>query len=522
MGRAFSVSEPWIFRFIIFLHCLPVLLLPYFVTHDGPAHVYNSILINKIFSQHNGIISDFYLLRSLPEPNWIGHAMMAIMCNFISGVHAEKILLILFIVLLPLSFRRLLQTINPGSQAFSYFVFPFVYSYAFYGGLYNFMLGIPLVLWGCSFLLNKKEYKSRDYFVLFFLSMLLYFSHLIVFGIFLLLLFTDLVIKYVDERKRNSEKRIQWRHILFLTAALLPGLILCGRFLAGKLSGHPETVSNATSKPLHDLLVVSPTLALDSNETKYGIMTVLVFVLILVLVVFKKLRTRNTDPTGQVSSGNIFMLFTCLLMLLCYFIIPEDFATGGVVKVRFSYFFFFFLTCWLASIADAGRIIWKAAGFILVISLIKLNYFYGVSKRMSDDAEVMLSVAPFIDTNSIVLPLCYSDNWMHGNLSNYLGAETDILVLDNYEAGREHFPLAWKDGMNPVNLLGKFNGSVPLCADIASFEKLTGKNIDYIVRWKYQEELTDSCTAQIESVIAANYTLAFRSFDKQLYLYKRL
>src|SRR5204863_8300092 len=113
--------------------------------------------------------------------------------------------------------------------------------------------------------------------------------------------------------------------------------------------------------------------------------------------------------------------------------------------------------------------------------------------------------------NSIVLPLNYSSNWMHSNISNYLGTDKHILVLDNYEAGREHFPLTWNPGMNPVGLLGSFNGTLPLCADVSTFEKKTSKKIDYIILWKNDKELIDNCSRQIRETIKNNYQLVFKS-----------
>ena len=41
--------EKWGFRIILFLHLLPVLLLTPFVTLDGPAHLYNAVLIRELF-----------------------------------------------------------------------------------------------------------------------------------------------------------------------------------------------------------------------------------------------------------------------------------------------------------------------------------------------------------------------------------------------------------------------------------------------------------------------------------------
>src|SRR5207237_10830843 len=136
----------------------------YVVAHYASAHDYYATLINNTLLIHP-LTTSFFSFRHFPEPNCIGHGLMAILGFVIPGFISEKIILHLWIIFLPVVFRKLILRINPDSVFLSYLVFPFIYSYAFYGGLYNFILGIPLLLYGLFFLIKKYETMSIKDFV---------------------------------------------------------------------------------------------------------------------------------------------------------------------------------------------------------------------------------------------------------------------------------------------------------------------------------------------------------------------
>lgn len=527
MKKQFQRAEPYIFYFIVFLHCLPVLLFTFFITHDGPAHVYNAYLIKDILFHHNTLTSTFFSLRSFPEPNWTGHALMVMLGFLWSPVHAERILLLTYLILFPLAFRKSVRLTNPDSPMLSYLVFPFVFSYAFYGGLYNFMLGIPILLFAMLFLLKKNlPLRAVDLVFLFLISMLIYFSHLLIFGIFVLLVPFILILK-IKNQSPAAESGIKKK--LFITLwpvflMLLPGLVLSIKFLFEKISLHATPSTSFSENLFHDLAIVLPTIALDYiREFKHGIIFGIILALLIVSAVFMQWKKRKIKTENEKSGFNysFFWLTAAVLMLAGYLFIPDNFATGGVVKVRFSYFFFLFLILWLATQKIPKEMINVSAAIVILLSCARLYHFAKSSKQLNKDAVVFYSATELIEPNSIVLPLNYSSNWMHSNLSNYLGTDKHIIILDNYEAGREHFPLAWRTNMNPGGLLGSFNGTVPLCADVSAFENGSTKKIDYIVLWKNDNELKDSCSMQIQLTIRNKYQLVFKSLDKQLYMYKR-
>jgi hypothetical protein len=513
-------TERRLFYFQILLHCLPVLLFKYFVTHDGPAHAYNAYLLKSFLFQNDPVTLDFFSLRTFPEANWIGHALMLVL-NFIFPMNvAERIVLLTFIILLPVAFRKIICYTNPESSLLSFLIFPFIYSYAFYGGLYNFMLGMPALLFLLMFLLKQKIFSTKTFIILFFSGMLLYFSHLVVFGIFILIVIVYFSICIFKKENATGVRIVEFKKLIYVLLALLPGIVLSAIFLLNKISIHGSTTVNHPQHLFRDLLIVFPTIALDDKqELAYAVLFGAILIVLALVTIYYIVKKK---ANGNKSIHAIFWFTISALMLLFYFIIPDDIATGGVVKVRFAYFFFFFFICWIATQRLPGKILLYAAVCITLVNLAKIFQLTKTSKQLNDDAVTVASSAEFIEPNSVVLPLNYSSNWMHSNLSNYIGADNHIIILDNYEAGREHFPLKWNSKRNPVELLGSFNGEIPLCANVSEFETISGKKIDYILVWKRSHELNDSCSNTIRLTIREKYGLIFKTLDKQLYLYKRL
>ena len=59
-----------------------------------------------------------------------------------------------------------------------------------------------------------------------------------------------------------------------------------------------------------------------------------------------------------------------------------------------------------------------------------------------------------IEPYSTVLPINDSDNWICGHISNYLGINKPMIILENYEVSLNHFPLTWNHKKIPLLHLG--------------------------------------------------------------------
>ena len=155
-----------------------------------------------------------------------------------------------------------------------------------------------------------------------------------------------------------------------------------------------------------------------------------------------------------------------------------------------------------------------------MLSLLFLIYHYTESETTDKEAKEYFSVSGHVREGSIVLPVCYSVNWLHSNLSNYLGAEKNVVLLDNYEAAMSHFPTMWKPELDPYAGMNIGYASSP-CLDIERYQKISGQNIDYIIRWGYNKTFQDSCAQAISAYILKNYFLIFTSANNKAEVFQR-
>src|SRR5690606_26297526 len=125
-------------------------------------------------------------------PNWTGHALMALMLQFLPSGSIEKILAVTLAFALSYSFRRLVKKgANGNGIILSYFIFPFTYSLTFLLGFYNYTIGIIILFYGITYWLNSRNEiigNWQKWIVLAIITMLLYFSHIIPFLVFYLLI----------------------------------------------------------------------------------------------------------------------------------------------------------------------------------------------------------------------------------------------------------------------------------------------------------------------------------------------
>ena len=129
MQRTAHRLEPWLFWAMAAFHLWPVFTSTWFVTLDGPCHVYNARVILDL------------VLNPFPEPNWLGHAIMASLMTVAPAHVAEKIIFMLIIGGTAWAFRRLTLTLSPHRPWLSWLVMPFLLTYTLRMGFINFCLG---------------------------------------------------------------------------------------------------------------------------------------------------------------------------------------------------------------------------------------------------------------------------------------------------------------------------------------------------------------------------------------------
>ncbi|MEO8088549.1 MAG: hypothetical protein ABI763_17155 [Bacteroidota bacterium] len=517
--------EKYFFLLLVLLHAIPLFTLTYFVTHDGPGHLYNANLINHLLFDRESTSSKIFEFTPGIIPNWISHVLLCFFNLFLQAPVAEKAFQLLYVISFSYSFRLLVKSVHRANILASWLCFPFIYSFTFHIGFYSFSLGLSVLFFVLAYYgRNHSVLRVRQSAVMALCMIALYFSHLFVFlsafsCIFFFIFWESITAGKNPLRQIVSDSLFQKNTTLFLLASAIP-LFFSLRFILANSS------SSQMELPVFKYVIewfrdVRPLIALDYDREKiYSQPLFFVYILIFISAVIRKIqeRKKNKAPWWNYTDG---WLILSAIMILFFFFLPDDLISGGIIGIRFCLMGYLFLFLFLS--ANASQVVLTIGAFAsIVVSFLMIAERYDSIKVLSEMSESYATCAAKINKGSTLLTINYSDNWMLDNIPSYIGAEKEILVLDNYEASQVHFPLRWKANKNANFIIGTFATSNRPCVDLSAYNQKAGVQVDYILLMEKPEELTDSCWVDLKKQLSANYKIIYSIPQRHAQLYGRL
>jgi hypothetical protein len=492
--------EGKVFLFLLILNILPVIGFKYFPTLDGPAHLYNANLIRQLMLDGTVTLKQFYQFNSEIIPNWTAHFILSMSGFVLPPFLAEKVVTLFIIAGLPLAFRKLIKTIAPENILLSYMIFPFSYSFFTFLGFQNFLIAVVLMFYGLAFWFKNKEnlLSVKNWLILFFLFMLIWFSHVFVFGITIFIFGIDTLFSL-----KKLKLPVFFKKVLFLiSATLLPigGLLF---YFYNRSDFHPKyleaslLLENIFSVGILRVFVVST----ESPYTQtIGIVFLVLMLAILINVVKQKISLSGIKDYLRSNSGTFLIITLCLLALV--FIVPDSDGYAGYVSLRLIFLFFLFLIVWISLHQMFNGL--KTIGVVVVIvAHLSLNVYYmdKIASFNSYIADIEF-LSQKIEEDKIVWPVNFFDNWFLIHFSNYLGIEKPVTIMENYEAGTGYFPIVWNKKNAPEVVLMNFSESD--C--ISSWKISNSKTVetDYVF---VQGSARSYCDSVIIAHIEKNYDL---------------
>ncbi len=475
-------KEPTLFYFFLLIHLLPVILLTPFVSLDGAAHLYNGRLLHSLFFESSNIVNQFFEFNPVPQPNWICQTLTALLLTFLPAWLVEKIIISLIILIGAIGFRLLTFEFNTKSGWMSWLYFPMIYNFAFSLGFYNYAIGFSMISFLLIFWIRNRNYNfnSTQFIFLIIGTIVLYFSHILIFlfaGLFMFII-------TMNDYRLNDKKKI-WTQLKSLIIIFIPVLILSLWVIFFTSSNTNPTQYTTFIDRINNIISAGFLVFFDFN--KDAPFTRAYFVTLIAITIWS-LKNFSIHPYQK---AMMMITISCFLLI---FIIPDSLASGGIITVRIVQIFYLTWMIWLITlnIPRRGRVV---IAFISVLfSLVLSVRNYSRRKDLSDFAITYMEAAKRIEKGSIVVPLNYDSNWLHNHLCDYMGVDKDIVVLKNYEAVSKSFPLVWKKGMDPELHLGDFPASKMPCITISNFEKYSGLKVNYITVQMKPELANDSCT----------------------------
>ncbi|MNX98539.1 hypothetical protein D3C86_1309530 [compost metagenome] len=188
--------------------------------------------------------------------------------------------------------------------------------------------------------------------------------------------------------------------------------------------------------------------------------------------------TGKKEPFFRI---NDVWLLMCGVMLLLLFIMPDKNGMASLISMRFALLSFLFLVLWISTMKQAKILTAVCLLLILVFHVKRVRHIDSAIDGHNAVAVDCQETAKFIEPNSIVAPVNLTDHWVRGHFSNYLGIDKPLIILENYEATTDYFPLIWnKENIPDLQVGGKSVLSNSLFSSIPTNTANEKREIDYI------------------------------------------
>lgn len=509
--------EPYLFLLVVIVFCAPILLSYRFITLDGPAHLYNSKLVFQLLFNEKSVVNTFFTFNNFPNPNYLYHALATFFFLFFDDICVEKIIAIAYVFLFCYGFRQIVKNVR-SSKTLSYLVFPFVYSFTLLIGFYNFSFSLAFLFWFIA-LISKTtfSFSRKNIVVLFVLYAALYFSHLMVFFVAVLIAIVFLLLEFLNNKKEKQKN-------FFLLIPALPFLAM-GLWFIISHANHESPQYLSFNELKNWLIDGRDIICRDyTNELFFArAINYLIIVLLLVnLLIIVRNKNKANLKTILFSKQSLF-LGGVIFSLFLFFIVPNNLVSGGYLTVRLLLFFHLFAVLFILFSSNKNSILNKIISIaVFVIAIIMLIIVTQQSIDLGNDYKDYTEVNNSIKEQSVVLPIDYSNNWLNSNYGCYIGSAKNVAVLDNYEASTVHFPLVWKkNNLIPVTHMKDYGIIYNPSLNILAYEAKTNIRIDYVVRWKYAEaNKNDSNNRFTDSILQKHFVKIVESTEKKAELFK--
>ena len=502
LGRWLRDPDGAAFWLLIAACLVPVWTVAYFPSQDGPAHVYNAMILRDYHGPQGAGFRTYFELSNEPEPNLLGHWLMAGLMVLVKPWVAEKLLISAYIVLLPLSARYVVRAVAKGSGFLAFLSFPLIYSLALHKGLYNFSLSLPLFFFFIGYWLRcDGRFDLRRAGALMGLSLLLYFAHVVsLLEAYITVGLLAVVQVVLDLAARKPVERTILSRAFLPLAMLAPTLALVAHFF------HQQTGNAAPMPPFWQRIPGFPQMVREllnfsslisyryrGMELQCARCVMLLFAGCAMYGLWRLVIRRKTSSCD-------LLLSPVGATILLYFIIPNTAANGGLISPRLMLFVYFLLIPWFACTAfpQWGRAAVRIGAALLCLLMLNtyVNRYREINVYLADYAEC----SGFIKPGSTLLPICLSgnlgtttkDQYLHHGLrfflhaSGNMAAELRLVDLSNYEATQGYFPTSFRDEMTPERRLGEYGQGL-----LKYPEQTGGKGrIDYVLVWKVDEKNT--------------------------------
>lgn len=492
-----------LFGFFLLLHVSAIWLIPVFPSQDGPAHAATAVaLIERILGGPSSFFGTWYELNSPLLSGWLPSLLLGTLSRAIDPFIAEKLLLSLHCLSLPICFRICAKSISPSAyKLVSLSCFPLIFSFPLIIGFYPFCLSLSPLLLSLGWLFEERPVdigipKLTGWFLLI--------ASLHLFSAAVFLVAVTLVFAHARIRQIRFD-------LLPLLTVLLAGAAVFGPFIATRSGGtYPFDPAGA----VRDRFALRMFAPFPASPRGYaGIEPLICLAIVAAQVLFR--------PRARVPFGRVWPVLT-VTWLFAWQFGPTQAWGASYLPSRFQTVFFLFLLLGFGRIIPRNRTTLVTATLCLVNLMLfagNVSQWRSVSRKISayldhpwhsippNQTILALSFEPMSQRTDLGLvtearPLLHASGW--------IAAASRGVDLSNYQPAKDHFPIRYRHGRNPLEL---FSGDVKIpgrgCALPSQYEGKTRERIDYVFLWKSENLIDRACQTELTAELGRDYELIF-------------
>lgn len=434
----------WLLAALMLLsNAILIFSLDFYQTLDGPAHFYNTNLILALLDG-NSTIENWYQLNSEIVPNYTSYLLISVLNSFFSTAIANKILVFLLASLPGVLGFILFRKYVFKDSVWALFLFPMGFTSALQMGFFNFSLGVITLLVYLFFLFRENLLKPVNLFWNALFCFLLLYTHAYVFAVAMLLLAGTVIVRIL--KSSNTLKSLFQNGYLYgFGLSAVPAAVTFVRFALN----HPSfnEVYLPWSQLVEQLVNFSAIVSHHSYfETPY---TRSITLLVIGLIALRMLKVYGLRM-AQLEKQDVAFLLIALLLLVLYFFTPDSVGYAGFLSRRHQWYFVFLLILFLATgqlSKPLKALLGIALVYIHIQLLLVINEYQQPFQALNTD---FLKLETVIPDHAVIYPLDFSSAYEAGHASNILGSNRNIVLLDNYEASMDYFPVIWNRSSLPA------------------------------------------------------------------------
>ncbi len=519
-----ALLAPAVFTAVLVLHVLPMWLVRYFPTQDGPLHVENVLALLRHAS--SPLLQHWYEVNWGAQPNWLTQGVLAGLLRVASPVTAEKLVLTAYTVLFALGFRAALPRGERGWWA-ALAAFPFVHAFPFHMGFWNFCWGVALAFLAFGFWNRTRGRLGPGRFAaLAGLSVLLFLAHTVALAGAMVAIGAALAwragVSLSRSRgsaaRRSLVVRAYLRRGAWAVVAAAPALALT---VAWVLRHRGQDAGRIPLAELAAKLAVGYALvSIDRRELFLGVaITLTLFVGVVHLLLARSTRGPRLRPYD----GWLLAAFTFVVL---YFAVPDVVAAGAHVSDRFALFALIAVALWIGSGTAPALSHRRLAVALAAIAVLALGVRFQKQRILSDHLAEYVAAGEVVGDGRVLLPLAVSpagprdaSGWRLGyrvkpflHATGWIVAERGGVDLKNSQANTDHCPVRFPSGRNPIlniaGSLGRMEG-MPPCVDLGAAD---AEAADYVLVYgATREELETPCGAALSAELARGFEPVYLS-----------